>query len=487
MAKVRQPSPKIIILGLGPGRADLLTRQAWELITHANEIYLRTKQHPIISELPQDVSIHSFDDLYKTGENFEQVYAQIVDKIVNLGKRKQGVIYAVPGSPFVAEATTPAIIERADREGIAVQVVEGLSFLEPVLSAIGIDPIPQMALIDAFDLSIKHVPSFPPHMPVIIAQIYSQQIASEVKLTLTSVYPDEHPVKLVHAAGNEDEMVETCRLFEIDRSKHIRLLSCLYLPPLDERSSFEAFQEVVAHLRAPDGCPWDKEQTHLSLRPFLLEETYEVLEALDANNSADLCEELGDLLLQIYLHAQIASEEGEFTLADVLRNIHTKIVNRHPHVFGDVKISDAQGVLRHWEKLKAIERTENGKKENGLLSSIAQALPALSQAQEIQRRAARVGFDWKDIDGVWKKLDEELSEVHRANSPDEIAHEIGDLLFTIVNLARWYQVDAESVLRETNARFRQRFAKMEAAAKDGKFELAELSIEELDVLWQAAK
>ena len=487
MSDTRRSKPTITILGLGPGRGDLLTRQAWEILTHASEIYLRTNQHPLVAELPREISVHSFDELYAAGESFEQVYSEIVNRIIHLGKRPQGVIYAVPGNPFVAEATTQAIIERAKEEGINIEIVEGLSFFEPVLSAIGVDPLPQMVLMDALELAVNHVPLFPPHMPAIIAQVYSRQVASEVKLTLTSVYPDEHPVKLVHAAGTKDELIESCPLFEIDRSANIGVITCLYLPELDERSSFEAFQEIVAHLRAPDGCPWDKEQTHQSLRPYLLEETYEVLAALDAYEPDDLCEELGDLLLQIYLHAQIASEEGEFTMADVLRGIHTKIVNRHPHVFGDIEIKDTQGVLRHWEQIKAVERINNGKSEGGLLASVTQTLPALSQAQEIQRRAARVGFDWKDIQGVWKKVQEELGEIRRAKTVEEINHEIGDLLFTTVNLARWQQIDAESALRETNTRFRKRFAKMEEEARNRQVNLTDLSLDELEALWQEAK
>jgi len=192
-------------------------------------------------------------------------------------------------------------------------------------------------------------------------------------------------------------------------------------------------------------------------------------------------------LLQIYLHAQIASEEGEFTMADVLRGIHTKIVNRHPHVFGDIEIKDTQGVLRHWEQIKAVERINNGKSEGGLLASVTQTLPALSQAQEIQRRAARVGFDWKDIQGVWKKVQEELGEIRRAKTVEEINHEIGDLLFTTVNLARWQQIDAESALRETNTRFRKRFAKMEEEARNRQVNLTDLSLDELEALWQEAK
>lgn len=487
MTDLIYPTAAITIMGLGPGSPELLTRQAWDILLHTREIYLRTKQHPIVADLPGGICIHSFDDLYKTGENFEHIYVEIVDQILRLGKRPEGVVYAVPGNPFVAEATTPEIIRRAKEEGISVRIVEGLSFIEPALSTINVDPFPQLALVDALDMLTKHVPLFPPHMPALIAQVNSRQVAADLKFILATIYPDEHLVKLVHAAGTQNEKVETCKLNEIDHSESIGGLTCLYLPALDECSSFEAFQEVVAHLRAPEGCPWDKEQTHLSLRPYLLEETYEVLSALDINDPNELREELGDLLLQIYLHAQIAYEEGEFSIADVLRTVHTKIVNRHPHVFGDVTIKDAQGVLRNWERIKAIERADNGKSEAGLLASVATALPALSQAQEIQRRAARVGFDWKDIEGVWKKVEEELSEIQRATKPDEIAHEIGDLLFTVVNLARWNQVDSESILRETNARFRRRFSKIEAAARERGCSVADLSLEEMDALWESAK
>jgi tetrapyrrole methylase family protein/MazG family protein len=176
--------------------------------------------------------------------------------------------------------------------------------------------------VDAFELANAHVPPFPPGVPAIIAQIHSAAMASEVKLTLAAVYPDEHPVHLVHGAGTPGQQVEELELFEIDRSPHLGLLSALYVPPLDRATSFEAFQEIIAHLRAPDGCPWDREQTHQSLRPHLLEETYEVLAALDEDDTRALQEELGDLLLQIIMHAQIASEYGEFNMGDVLRGIH---------------------------------------------------------------------------------------------------------------------------------------------------------------------
>jgi tetrapyrrole methylase family protein/MazG family protein len=406
MVKPQSPLSGIILLGLGPGDPDLLTRQAWRLLESRSEIYLRTRQHPAVAGLPSGLQIHSFDDLYDQGEHFEAVYEAIVTQVLELGKRPEGVIYAMPGHPFVAEATAPEIARRARAAGLPVQVIAGLSFFEPVVSALGLDLFPHTALVDAYELASAHVPPFPPNAPALIAQLHSAALASEVKLTLGAVYPDEHPVRLVHAAGTPAQQVESLALYEIDRSPHLGLLSTLYVPPLGEATSFEAFQEIIAHLRAPDGCPWDKEQTHQSLRPHLLEETYEVLAALDEDNPAAMQEEFGDLLLQIVLHAQIASEYGEFNMAGVLRGIHSKIVYRHPHVFGDVKLKDTAGVLVNWERLKAAERAENGKAEAGLLDGVLSTLPALAQAEQFQMRAARVGFDWPNIRGVADKVEE---------------------------------------------------------------------------------
>jgi tetrapyrrole methylase family protein/MazG family protein len=281
--------------------------------------------------------------------------------------------------------------------------------------------------------------------------------------------------------------VESLVLDEIDRIPGLGPLSVLYLPPLEKETSFEAFQEIIAHLRAPDGCPWDREQTHASLRPYLLEEAYEVLSALDSGDPAAMREEFGDLLLQVVLHAQIASEAGEFNMAEVLRGIHTKIVKRHPHVFGDVQLKDSQAVLQNWERLKENERAESGKKLASMFAGIAKALPSLSQAEEIQRRAARVGFDWPEIQGVIDKINEEMDEVRDAPDPESQAAEIGDLLFAVVNLARWYEVDAESALREASNRFRERFASIEQSARDRGQSIADFSLEEMEALWQAAK
>jgi tetrapyrrole methylase family protein / MazG family protein len=479
--------PGITLLGLGPGDPAKLTREAWEVLDSAGELWLRTKEHPTVAGLPSALKVHSFDELYEDGESFDDVYAAIVAKVLELGQRPFGVVYGVPGDPFVAEATCPVIAQHARAGGIPLRIVNGVSFLEPVFAALGLDPYPRMTLVDALELSQAHVPAFPPDMPVLIAQIYSRMVAAEVKMTLGAVYPDEHPVRLVHAAGTNGEVVEELPLFEIDRSEHIGLLSVLYLPPLGEGTSFESFQEIVAHLRAPDGCPWDKEQTHQSLRSHLLDEAYETLEAMDEEDPVKMAEEFGDLLLQIVLNAQIAGEEGEFTMADVVKHIYNKIVHRHPHVFGDVQVEGVKGVLQNWEKLKADERKATGNAEKGPLDGIPLALPALIQAQEYQDRAARVGFDWPTVDGVLEKIAEEIKEIEQAGSDEERMAEFGDLFFALVNLARWKKIDAESALRGTNIRFKKRFAHIEAGAKQQGRKISDLSLDEMEALWQQAK
>lgn len=477
----------ITLLGLGPGNPALLTRQAWQILESAQEIYLRTRAHPVVADLPAQLALFSFDDLYERADSFEEVYTGIVQQILQLGQRPQGVIYAVPGHPLIAEATGPEILRQARQMGLPVRLVEGLSFLEPVFSAVGADPFPQTVLVDALELARRHVPSFPADTPALIAQIHSRTIASEVKLVLMETYPDEHPVKLVHAAGTAHESVEELLLFEIDRSRKIGLLTALYVPPRDVASSLLAFQEVIAHLRAPDGCPWDREQTHRSLRGNLLEETYEVLQALDSEDTEGLKEELGDLLLQIFMQAQIAAEAGEFNLTDVVQGIYQKIVRRHPHVFGDTTVKGVQEVLENWERLKAKERGENQQAEKSILDGVAPTLPALAVAEQYQARAARVGFEWPAIQGVLDKIAEEIAEVGQAADPSALEAEIGDLLFAVVNLARWHGVDPESALRQANQRFRQRFQQIEATARAQGKQIQELTLDEMEAAWQAAK
>ena len=249
---------------------------------------------------------------------------------------------------------------------------------------------------------------------------------------------------------------------------------------LDE---FATLVDIIARLRAPDGCPWDRKQTHISLRENLLAKCYEVLEALDEEDSGSLCDELGDLLMQIVFHAQVATEAGEFGLGDVIRSINAKLIHRHPHIFGSGKVKDAEEVALNWEVLKQEERGA----DTSILDSVPKQMPALGYGQEIQHRVARVGFDWEDIDGVIDKLVEEVGELKQAGSQEQRAWEFGDLLFTLVNIARRLGVDSEAALREANRRFFHRFSYMEELCRQRGLNLGKLSFEEQNALWEEAK
>ena len=343
-----------------------------------------------------------------------------------------------------------------------------------------IAPPSKLVLLEARTLASAHVPPYPPDMPVLLTNVDARELALHVKDVLLTTYPKEHAVFVVKEGKKKEERVETISGDDFSED------TCLYLPPLGEGTSFESFVEITAHLRAPNGCPWDREQTHETLRKHLLEESYEAISAIDSGNFLDMREEFGDLLLQVVLQSQIANEEGQFNINQVVQGIYSKIVRRHPHVFGDVELADVDGVLANWEKLKEKER---GKKKDGkgFLDGVPLALPALSQAQEYQDRAARVGFDWPEIEGVLEKIAEEVEEVKRATNEKELAAEIGDLLFALVNLARWKKVDAESVLRETNMKFKKRFGYVEQGAQKQGRDLSSLSLDEMESLWQEAK
>ena len=248
-------------------------------------------------------------------------------------------------------------------------------------------------------------------------------------------------------------------------------------------SSFDTLEKIVAKLRAPDGCPWDRAQSHASLKPYLIEEAYEVLQALDEENTDKLCEEMGDLLLQILLHAQIAKEAREFSISDVIKSISTKLIRRHPHVFGQSTAANAEEVVLEWEEQKQNERKE----DDSLLSGVPKCMPALSYSHSIQRRVAGIGFDWKEFEGILDKLTEEIREVKEAATQKEKVHEFGDVLFALVNAARWQGVDLEEALRLANQRFSHRFRYMEEACRRRSISLRDLSFQEQNDLWDEAK
>ena len=368
--------------------------------------------------------------------------------------------------------------------------------IAPALRALEAEDLPGLQLFGAAEIAAQHHPPLNPDVAALLLAVAPAEVPV-LRRVLLNQYPDAHPVRIVRSTA-QAIIVSTMTLADLEGAAWDgaapKTWAALFVPALAIPSSFERFQETIAHLRAPEGCPWDRKQTHTSLRPYLLEETYEVLDALDAGDVAALREELGDLLLQIVLHSQIAIDLGEFRMADVIAGLNAKIVRRHPHVWGSVNVNGESDVLANWDKLKQAEKAENGGKngQNGdkstsRLAGVSKALPALSQAFTYQDRAARVHFDWDTIEPVIAKIHEEIAEVDAAETNAEREAEIGDVLFAVVNWARWLGVDPESALRDTNARFARRFGYIEeqVAVQGRAFE--ELSLAEMDVLWEEAK
>ena len=477
----------ITIVGLGSGNQTLLSAEARQQLTNASEVWVRQGEHPALKAVSKDCVVRSLLEDPQMGDGLQRAAVRLVD----LGRRSEGVVYAVAGSPLVGDAVCRAVTVMADEERVQVKIFSSPSSVELALEAAGAVPGASLTLVDALEVGALHVPPFTPSLPVLISGMTSTACADRVSQVLMTLYPSQHEVKVVVISDGGDLIARPVTLAAMNSAENGNLFdlgTILYVPPLAHDASFESFQEIVAHLRAPDGCPWDREQTHQTLRQHLLEETYEALEALDANDMTDLCEELGDLVLQVVLHAQIASEAGDFTMVDILQGINRKMVHRHPHVFKNLEVEDVSGVLRNWEALKAVERQQDErKKKKSLLDGVPVTFPALAQAEEIQGRVARVGFDWPDISGVWEKLHEEIAEVRTAPDAEARAAEIGDLLFAVVNLARWYKVEPESVLRETNQRFRDRFSHIERRVHEQDQDMGSLTLTQLDEYWEEAK
>ncbi|HEY3343613.1 MAG TPA: nucleoside triphosphate pyrophosphohydrolase [Anaerolineaceae bacterium] len=469
----------ITFVGLGSGDPELLTRQAWNWLQGAAEIAVRAGA---------DVEALATEQakLLRLGEVGDASEEQMLTDLLDLARQPGGITYAAPGAPFEGDRLASLARERAVQEGLAVYTIGGVSLFDAARGALGNAWAETAVHIDAHVLTGLHMPPFPPNLPALIVGIDGRDAASQVVMALTGVYPASTLLTRVAPGAKQGEAVA---LEALDRQENYNSFAVWRVPALGAGTALEDFQEIVAALRAPNGCPWDREQTHLSLRTHLLEETYEALEALDAQDVPGMVEEFGDLLLQIVLHAQIAAEAGEFHMADVVQGINDKIIRRHPHVFGDVQVDGVTGVLQNWERLKAAERVDSPRKakKKGLLDGVPPVFPSLAQAQEIQDRAARVNFDWLDIDGVIAKVNEELEEVKSAADEAALTAEIGDLLFAVVNLARWEKVDAESALRETNARFRRRFDHIEASALEKEIPLDEVGLDEMNRLWDEAK
>mgnify|MGYP001258214679 CR=1 FL=1 len=480
-------SHKITVVGLGAGDIGQLPLGVYKQLTGGQTIFLRTKEHPAVMELEREGMVYTaFDDVYEQHGRFEEVYEEIA-AILFREAEQQDILYAVPGHPLVAERTVQLLLEQGPAKQTEVKIGGGQSFIDALFTAVKVDPIEGFQLLDGTDLKRKDIRT---GRHLIIGQVYDAFIASDVKLTLMEKYPDEHTVAVVRAAGSRDEKVTWLPLYELDRQFELDNLTSVYVPPLQGRDlkDFSELRQIIADLRGPEGCPWDKEQTHLSLKKYLIEECYEVLEAIDEEDEDHLVEELGDVLLQVMLHAQIGEDEGMFAIEDVMEALASKMIRRHPHVFGDAEVTDAEEVTKNWERIKAAEKPGTGRES--LLNGVAKGMPALIRAYEIQKKAAKVGFDWEHAAEALEKVREELrefaAEIESGQRENEIA-EFGDLLFAMINVARFLRIHPEEALEQTNQKFIRRFHFIEQQVKKSGRDFSDFSLEELNAFWNLAK
>lgn len=473
---------RLEILGLGAGTLEQLPLGIYrKLIETDKQVYLRTEEHPVVEALEAEgLVFESFDAFYESASDFKTVYERIVATLVEKVKAGEAIIYAVPGHPMLAEQTVQLLLQEPS---IEVSIVGGQSYLDDLFTALHIDPIEGFQFVDATNFSRDEL-VYRQHM--IFSQVYDEMVASEVKLTLLEDLPYDYEVAILEAVGTDQESITYLPLEDLDRRPIHSNLTSIYVPPVKEeellRHQFSSLRKVIRTLRGPEGCPWDRKQTHRSLRPYAVEEVYELLDAIDREDDEAIVEELGDVLLQVMLHSQIGEDDGYFTIDDVIRTLVEKMIHRHPHVFSTEKTH------KTWEELK---REEKGKTASeGLLASVIMEGPSLQVAEKLQRRAAKVGFDWSEVDEVWAKWEEEKEEffeaVNRGNHIQQ-EEEFGDLLFVLANLARFYGIQSELALRQANAKFKRRFSRMEELAKEAYSSLDDLSLEEWDKLWKQVK
>ncbi|OQP03474.1 nucleoside triphosphate pyrophosphohydrolase [Geobacillus sp. 44B] len=481
----------IYIFGLGAGDIEQLPLGVYRKLKAASPLFLRTKEHPVVKELQEEgITFTSFDFIYEKHEQFTEVYQEIAAVLLEQAK-KGDIFYAVPGHPLVAEKTVQLLLEAERRNECRVVIEGGQSFLDALFTTLKIDPIEGFQLMDATSFQGDE---WPLTKHTIFCQVYDSFIASDVKLTLMEQLPDDYPVYIVTAAGSKEERVTRVPLYELDRVATLNNLTSVYVPPVrDEKllyHRFETLRRVIATLRGPNGCPWDRKQTHASLKRYLLEETYELFEAIDDHDDDHMIEELGDVLLQVMLHAQIGEDEGMFSIDDVIRGITEKMIRRHPHVFGNVTVESAEQVVENWQRIKEKEKETNDEPVS-LLADVPKSLPGTLKAYELQKKAAKVGFDWDDVEPMWEKVAEEIAEFQqeaaKLHDRSRLISEFGDILFALINVARYYDINPEEALHIVNQKFYRRFSYIEEQARKSGRAITSFSLAELDRFWEEAK
>lgn len=480
---------KIFVVGLGPGNIDDLTLGAIRRMEGGKPNYLRTEKHPSVQYMRErSLEYTSFDHIYDQEASFEEVYETIVSRLIESAREHGEINYYVPGNPVVAENTVRMLLDQNECE---IQLVSGMSFIEPTLEVAKADPVDGLKILDGIGLDGFQV-DINSHQ--IFTQVYNKRVMSEVKLVLMDIYPEDYGVILVHKGGmGESEIVERIPLHQIDRSEHIGSLTSLFVPRINKSQhgihDFSDIQRIMKRLRDEDGCPWDREQDHLSIRGAVLEEAYELVEALQDDDPDHIVEELGDLLLQVLFHAQIGHENGDFNPIQVTSTLADKLITRHPHVFFEKNVDNSEEVVYNWNKIKYANRNITTLSEK--LRNIPH-LPALLRSYKVQEKAADVGFDWDVIEGPSDKVGEELAEVLEAASTHGpgslvVESEVGDLLFAAVNLSRFLEVNPEVALGRTIEKFTKRLEEMEYMADRMGIVMEEMTLEELDSLWDKVK
>jgi len=472
----------ITIVGLGPGDYQRIPTEIRRLLLDPDtRVLVRTLEHPAARHLSELRVVESGDDLYESAETFDAVYRQLAERVMEIAAI-QPVIFAVPGSPFVGERTPGLIRSYAAEAGVQVEVLGGESFLDLVLDAVGVDPIGDgLLVLNAHQLPdpllLQH--------PTIITQVDVPLVLTDVRETLARLLAPDTPVTVLTELGTAQARVETVALEDLAEG-HAGLRTSLFLAA--PQVGVPGLIATMRRLRAD--CPWDREQTHHSLVRNLVEETYELVEALsrlpveapggepDFVAYHEVEDELGDVLLQVLFHSTMAGEAGAFDIEDIAERLREKLVRRHPHVFGEVEAATARDVLHNWEKIKQDE-----KQRSSLMDDVPAGLPGMERAAKVQRRATTVGFDWEGPAQVMEKVREEVTELEAVlGNRVEAEHELGDLLFSAVNLARHLHIDPEVALRRAVDRFGSRFRWMEQSG-----DLAPKSPGELNELWEAAK
>lgn len=470
---------RIVIAGIGPDAPGQLTLEAAEALRTADTVLLRTRRHGVAAWLSdQSIAFSSLDTLYENADDFDAFNRQAADEVLRASAGEGTLCYAVPDP--VTDATVACLLALCGEAGVQIlpAVSQAVVTRTAALQA-GLPPDGSVCSIPAADFA-RH--RLEPSIPLLITELNSRLAAGDIKLRLLDIYPPEQQVLFDGTRITLDAL---------DRQPEYSHLSTVYLPqsPMTERAryTFNDLLDVMRRLRRPgDGCPWDQEQTHETLRQYVIEEAYELVEAIDQGDMDRVADELGDVMLQVVFHAQVAAEHGTFDITDVTTAICHKMITRHAHIFGDIVCETSEDVLKSWEKIK---RKEKGlRATTDAMRDVPRHFPALMRASKVQNKAHQVGFDWKDATGALVKVPEEAAEVRgeleRGTDP---AGELGDLLFAVVNVARLAGVQPELALGAATDKFIGRFERMEKAIRAEHKAMQDMTLAEMDVYWDAAK